>query len=166
MKSTSSCADRKHGSDYALVTSQALNVFFHDHNKLSWQILWAVSVRMLWHWLAESPVHSSKQSPQCEWVSWVQIVKRSVQATKLTQSCLLTFSRPTSCWGIISHTLPKTSQRDLFHSQTHEPSIAVHVWAQVKVDAQNLQLMKDYRLWGDQNRARRTVSSYFRGLNA
>ena len=62
--------------------------------------------------------------------------------------------------------MPITSQQGLFHSQTHVISIDVHVWAQVKVDAQNLQLMKDYGLRRDQNTASHTVSSYFRGLNA
>lgn len=43
-----------------------------------------------------------------------------------------------------SHTLyPTTSQQASFHIQTHEISIDVPVQAQVKVDAQNLQLMED-----------------------
>lgn len=156
--SSSSSVDRKHCSVYALVTCQALNILWSpDFNMFEmiwlyqsrlWEGFWTygVQTKVLDGISSGHQIHSNTatQLSPVYWPSGIQFLAEELSRTLC----------------------PKTSRQGLFQSQTRVITTDVHVWAQVKVDAQNLQLMKDYGQRGDQNTASHTVSSYFRGLNA
>ena len=149
------CVDRKHGSDYALVTCQTLNMTLtllpDKHHS---------DFRLQFIHLCERSKTSQRQKP----FSFQGFISGHLNHS--SPSCSALFTDLSLLAENIYHSLSTNITVGLVFILKPVKLVLMSTFEpRVKVSSQKLQLIRDYRLWGDQNAASHSVSSYFRGIN-